>query len=55
MSLGCAYTKKKKKREEPAQTRPMRLPQPYSEFSKGMECSNLLLVLYTREWPALAA
>lgn len=43
-----------RKREEPAQTRPMKPPQPHSVFSKGMECSSLVLVPYMREWPTLA-
>lgn len=40
-----------RKREEAAQTRSLKPPQPYSEFSKGMECSSPVLVPYTREWP----
>lgn len=41
-----------RKRGKPAQTRPMKPPQPYSEFSKGIGCSSLVLVPYTREWSA---
>lgn len=49
MSLGCTHAKKKRR----TSTKLMKPPQPYSEFSKGMECSSLVLVPYMREWPAL--